>query len=341
MNEKSHLDRDLAALRELSAREVPDLDTTVQTIRQHGPESRPRLWNFRRNAMALLHSVRTRPAFAAVAAGALVVLVALIVPVSYERVAGQDVALTVAGKGIGDREIAGVAQGLKGALGANGVTVEAFPGTDVPSFVLHATLPKRSGTDVQRSTTEFARELAAKGYSASVHVTPHRERVRYPAVAYAFDQIIRINVDGKSAAALEQEIRDRLAEAGVPDAHVSVTDRPEGGREVRLTVERQREGDVTSAEPEPMPQVMLTKDGAPLTGGERMTVKVQKRKVNGAASLVVEVTSNGKSAKAEVANYESMSDSALADAITAQLKQAGIEARVTVTGGKVSIEAVK
>lgn len=341
MNDKSHLDRDLAALRELSAREVPNLDTTIQTIRRRGPESDASRWNFRGNLMALLHSIRTRPAVAAAAFGVLAVLIAMVVPVSYERVVGQDVALTVTGKGIGSPEIAGVAQGLRGALGVNSVTVEALSGSDVPSYVLHATLPKHSGATVQHSTMEFAQALAAKGYSASVQVLAHRERVRYPAVAYAFDQIIRISVDGKSAATLEQEIRDRLAAAGVPDAQVSVTDRPEGGREVQMKVEREQQGTVPPTQPEPMPQVVLTKDGAPVAGGEGMTVRIQKRKVNGASSLIVDVTSNGKAAKAEVANFDSMSDSAIADAISAQLKQAGIVARVTVTGGKISIEGVK
>jgi type IV pilus biogenesis protein CpaD/CtpE len=341
MNEKSRVDRDLAALRKLSTRDVPDLDTTIQTIRQRGLDSGPWLGNFGRKAMALLHSVRTRPAVAAAAVGVLAVLVAMVVPVSYDRVAAQDVALTVTGKGIGNQEITGLVQGFKGALGAKSVMVEAASGSEGSSFVLHATLPKRSGAAVQRATAEFARELAAKGYSASVRVTPRHERVRYPAVAYALDQIIRISVDGKAAAALEQEIRDRLAQAGVPDAQVSVTDRPEGGREVRLAVERERDANAPPTQPEPMPQLVLTKNGAPLAGGEGLSVKIQKRVVNGATSLVVEVTSNGKSARVEVANSDTMSDAALSDAIASQLKQAGIDARVTVTGGKISIESAK
>jgi len=341
MNEKSQLDQDLAALRALSARDVPDLDTTIQTIRRRGLDVGPERWNFRGKIMALFHFIRTRPTFAVVAAGVLAVLIAMAIPVSYEKVVGQDVALTVVGKGIGDTEIAGIAQGLKGALGAKGVTVEAVSETDVPSVVFHAVLPKHSGGDAQRSTATFAHGLASKGYSASVEVTPVRERVRYPGVAYAFDQIIRISVDGKLAATLEQEIRDRLAQAGVPDAQVSVTDRPEGGRDVRLKVERERVGGVPPAPPEPLPQLVLTKDGAPIAGGEGMMVKIQKRNVNGATSLIVEVNSNGKAAKAEVPNYESMSDPAIADAITTQLRRAGIEARVSVTGGKVSIEEAK
>jgi hypothetical protein len=338
MNDPTRLDRDLEALRKLSAREVPDLDATIQTIRQRGPESGPWLWNFRRNVMALLHSIRTRPAVAATVFAVLAVLIAMVVPVSYDKVVGQDVALTVAGKAIGRAEISGLAQGLKTALGVKDVMVDAFSAQDGPRFVLHTMLPRRSGADVQRASMDFARELAAKGYSASVQVTPHRERVRYPAVAYAFDQIISISVDGKSSAALEQEIRDRLAQAGVPDAQVSVTDAPQGGHEVKLTV--QREGSAT-APPEPLPQLVLTKNGAPLGGGEGLTVKVQKRKMDGVTSLTVDVTSNGKAGKAEVSNSDTLSDSALANAISAQLTQQGLDVKVTVVAGKISIEPVK
>jgi hypothetical protein len=187
----------------------------------------------------------------------------------------------------------------------------------------------------------FARGLAAKGYAASVQVTPHRERVRYPAVAYALDQMIRISIDGKTSAAIEQEIRDQFAKAGVPDAQVSVTDAPQGGHEVRLTVERQHDGDASAPPPEQLPQVVLTKNGVPLGGGEGLSVKVQKKKADGVVSLSVEVTSNGKSAKAEVPNSGSMSDAALADAISTQLKQQGLDVKVNVVGGKVSVETLK
>ncbi|HMI30152.1 MAG TPA: hypothetical protein VK527_00310 [Candidatus Limnocylindrales bacterium] len=291
--------------------------------------------------MAALDSVRTRPAVAAVVFGVLLVVIAMVVPVSYQRVVGQDVALTFAGKGIGREQIGAIARELKGVLGSDGVVVDASAVDQGTQFVLRATSPQRSGAGVQRVAGEFARGLAAKGYSASFQVTPHRERVRYPAAAYAWDQIIRISVDGKSAAQLQSEIQSRLSDAGVPDAQVSVTDRPEGGREIKLKVERQAVGDASTATPEPLPQVVLTKDGAPLAGGEGFAVKIQKKKINDAVTLTVEVTSNDKSAKAEVPNSQSMSDADLANAITTQLTQAGVEARVTVVAGKVSVEPVK
>jgi len=338
MNDPSQLDRDFKALRELSARDVPDLDATIETTRRRELESGSTLRNFRRNVMALFHSIRTRPAVAAAVFAVLAVLIAMIVPVSYDKVVGQDVALTVAGKAIGRAEVAGLAQGLKTALGVKEVLVDAFSAKDGPRFVLHTTLPKRSGAEVQRASMDFARALAARGYAASVQVTPHRERVRYPAVAYAFDQIISISIDGKSSAALEQEIRDRLAQAGVPDAQVSVTDAPQGGHEVKLTV--QREGNAATP-PEPLPQLVLTKNGAPLGGGEGLSVKVQKKKVDGVTSLSVDVTSNGKEGKAEVSNSDTLGDAALANAIATQLRQQGLNVNVTVVGGKISIEPVK
>jgi type IV pilus biogenesis protein CpaD/CtpE len=337
MNDPNPMDRDLAALRNLSARDVPELDDTIQAIRRRRLDTARAPWYSRRKIMALLQSIRTRPAVAAAFAGALAVLVAMVVPVSYERVVGQDVALTVAGQNLGSAEIAGVAQGLKQALSASSVMVEATPGGG--PFVLHATLPRRSGGDVRRATGVFANELASRGYAASVQVTPRREKVRYPAVAYAFDQIINISVDGKSAAALEAEIRDRLSQAGVPDAQVSVTDRPDGGREVKMTVERQAVNDGTQPPPEPMPQIVLSKNGTPMTGGEGIAVKVKKLKTNSSTTLIVEVNSNGKTATVEVPNSDTMSDAAIADRISTQLHQAGIDARVTVTNGKVSIES--
>jgi type IV pilus biogenesis protein CpaD/CtpE len=165
--------------------------------------------------------------------------------------------------------------------------------------------------------------------------------VRYPAVAYAFDRLINISVDGKSAAALEAEIRDRLAQAGVPDAQVSVTDQPGGGREIRMTMERERQGDAPPVPPEPMPQVVLTKGGAPIADAEGTTVKIQKKVVDGVSSLLVDVTSKGRTVKVEVPNSGSLSDSALEEMISSKLRQAGIDARVSVVGGKVSIDSVK
>ena len=69
MNDPNQVDRDLAALRNLSARDVPELDDTIQAIRRRRLETARAPWYSRRNVMALLQSIRTRPAVAAAFAG--------------------------------------------------------------------------------------------------------------------------------------------------------------------------------------------------------------------------------------------------------------------------------
>jgi hypothetical protein len=183
------------------------------------------------------------------------------------------------------------------------------------------------------------KELAQKGYTASLAVAPHKEHVTSPAVAYAWNQIIQISVDGKSASALESEIRQRLAESGMPDAQVSVKDSPQGGREISVNMQRQNFGGVPAAQ-EPPPELVLTKNGAPITGGS--TVKIKKMKdQTGATSLVVETSDKGKTATATIPNSEKMSDAELQSAIETQLRQAGLNVQVEVVGGQIKVRPIE
>jgi hypothetical protein len=331
---------DLAALRSVTAREVPDLTQIVHTVRQRQAESGPWRWDLRSVLMAQLEAARRRPTLAIGIAGLVVVLAAMVVPVSYQRVTGQDVVVSLSGANLGAQEIAPIARDLKSRLGSPSVLVDAEAGSGAPTWVLRSTSPDRSRTSVGRETGAFVKDLSKQGYTASLQVSPHMDRVKYPVAAYAWDQIIQISTDGKSAAQLESEIRQRLAEAGVPDAQVSVTDHPGGGREVSLKVERQKVGDApTMAEPV-MPQLQLTKDGAPIAGG--FTVRVERKKIDGGpVTLVVNVTSEGKAATAQVPNADTMSDADVATSISSQLRQAGIDAKVTVVGGKIQIDPAK
>jgi hypothetical protein len=271
------------------------------------------------------------------------VIASMVVPVSYDRVTGHDVSLTLAGSGLEMEQVAAVAKDMKARLAAEAVSVQIEAGGAGTSYVLNATATERSRAEVAGAASGFVRELAGKGVSAAVSVAPHKERVRYPVAAYAWDQIIRISVDGKSASQLENEIRQRLAEAGVPDAQVSVTDVPDGGRNVSLKVERLRTSGDPSTEPrEPMPQLVLTKDGAPLGGENAVKVQLQKRKTqDGAVTLIADVTAHGKSAKIEVPNIQSMSDTELANTLQTRFREAGLNVNVTVTNGDLKIEPVQ
>jgi len=342
------VEADLAALKRVSAREMPGLETTMHSIRSRAAEEartplRTRIW---REIMSSFTLLKNRPGLAALAVAAVVVIVALVVPVSYSRVTGHDVSLTLAG-GAGrgaagapsPAEIASIAQSLKARVGAPHVAVEAMESDAGVTYVLRAATSERSRAKVALEAEGFARELAAKSIAASVAVSPRVAQVRYPVAAYAWDQIIQISIDGKSASQLQAEIQQRLAAAGVNDAQVSVTDAPNGGHEVTVKVQKVADGSTpttTVAEPE----IVLTKGGVPLAGGFQVRVKKERRTGSG-TELVIDVTSDGKSATVDIPNSDSMSDPQLAAAIQSQLQAKGINATVTVTNGEIKINPVK
>jgi hypothetical protein len=118
------------------------------------------------------------------------------------------------------------------------------------------------------------------------------------------------------------------------DVQVSVTDRAEGGREVRIQAERQSTDPTQEIEE---PQLILEGEGQP-ADGDMLRVKVRKLKDDaGATSLVVDVQAQDRTATATVANPESMSDFAIASEIKSQLFSAGIDADVEVTNGKIEV----
>lgn len=289
--------------------------------------------------MAAVQSMKARPALAALAVVALLIVVGMVVPVSYDRVTGHDISITLAGAGFTPDQIAPTAKEMKTRLGAEGVQVEASEDNGAARFVFRTTLPERSRAEAARKAGGFVRELAQKGYAASLAVAPHREHVTSPAVAYAWNQIIQISVDGKSASALESEIKQRLAEAGLPDAQVSVKDGATGGREISVNVQRQNFGGAPPTD-QPQPELVLTKNGAPITGGS--TVKIKKMKdQTGATSLVVETSDQGKTATATVPNSDKMSDAELQTAIETQLRHAGLNVRVEVVGGQIKVRPIE
>jgi citrate lyase gamma subunit len=261
-----------------------------------------------------------------------------VIPVSYDRVTGHDVSITLSA-GFTPEQIAPTAKEMKASLNVGSVEVQAEVDAGAPRFIFHATVPGRSRAEAARAAGAFVKVLAQKGYGASLAVAPHKERVTSPAVAYAWNQIIQISVDGKSASALESEIRQRLAESGMPDAQVSVKDSPQGGREISVNMQRQNFGG-TPAGQEPPPELVLTKNGAPITGGS--TVKIRKMKdQTGATSLVVETSDKGRTATATIPNSDKMSDAELGNAIEAQLRQAGLNVRVGVVGGQIKVRPIE
>lgn len=336
-NAPDDLRADLAALKKVSDRDLPDLKHVMNDIRRREPERGTPIMGWRRRIMAAVHSMKTRPALAALAAAGALIVVGMVIPVSYDRVTGHDVSITLSA-GFAPDQIAPTAKEMKAQLNVGSVEVQAEVDAGAPRFVFHATVPGRSRAAAAHAAGAFVKDLAQKGYVASLAVSPHKERVKSPAVAYAWNQIIQISVDGKSASALESEIRQRLAESGMPDAQVSVKDGPQGGREISVNMQRNLGG--APAGQEPPPELVLTKNGAPITGGS--TVKIKKMKdQTGATSLVVETSDKGKTATATIPNSEKMSDAELQNAIETQLRQAGLNVRVEVVGGQIKVRPIE
>jgi hypothetical protein len=317
---------DLEALRRESARNLPSIESIVRTATR-----RPRTWE--EYLMATFGFLRRRPWVSTALAGALAAIALLVVPFSYERITGQKIALTLSSPNLDAARIRQIAGQFKDVTHANGVIVEANAMNGATRYVLSSTIPGRSAAAM--SARALAAELSKRGYDASVEVTPVRERVMGSMVAYAMDRVIQISVDDKSAAALESEIRQRLTEAGIPNASVSVEDVP-GGQKVKIEATRQNVGEPGTGNEEPMPELQLTKGGVPLDQ-HGFTVRAEKRKSPDGTTLTLRVQDEGKSATIEVPHAETLSDAALASQVENQLRAAGIEATVTATNGKVEI----
>jgi hypothetical protein len=311
----AEINQDLKALRVSTTRELPTMEPIVGRTR--GSSRAPAAWEER--WMATIRLLKGRPWLTTAVAAAVMAVVLLVIPISYQRTAGHDVALTVAGN-LGAAQVSDVARGLGAVLGVPGVRVEARPDNGAPRFAFRVSVPEKPGVNTAGLAKAYAKGLAARGIAATATATPRVERVWGTVYAYARDQVIRISVDGKSAAALEAEIRQRLAESGVADAQVSVTDEGNHGR--RISVEMKHENTGTGADCT-IPQLELTQDGLPAMGPNGSAVRVEKKMVQGSGTvLALEVTQKGHSANIEIPHVETMSDPALASEIESRLRAA-------------------
>ena len=172
--------------------------------------------------MSIASTFTRRPWLATAGLIVLIAAAMLVVPVSYDRTVGHDVALTLTG--VKDLSRArDIARELEAVLGVKHVTVQAAQDAGA-SLTFDAFVPVRSGVDPGARARAFAKELEQRGYAAAAVSTPKRERVAGSVYAYAKDLVIQVSTDGKSAAQIEAEIRQRLADAGITNTSVSVTD---------------------------------------------------------------------------------------------------------------------
>ena len=325
---------DLLALKQATARDVPTLDDTVRTISRRPHATLSILEEY---AMATMELLKRRPGLATAVAIALAAVAMLVIPFSYERTSGHDVALTLSGGSLGPDQVRQVAMELKGLLHADHVVVNAANQDGRTHYILSARVPASSGIKVAAAARAFEAGLAKAGYTASTTIMPVKERVSGTVYAYAFDHVIEISMDGKSAPQLEAEIQQRLADAGIAGATVSVSHPGGDPNELKVRVEAKRPPGATGQTPESFPELVLTKNGAPAEG-HGFSVRIEKRHSLDGMALTVRVHQGDKSGVAEVPRSDSMSDAALGTALETQLNAAGLDVTVSVTGGEIDIK---
>jgi len=317
------LDRDFQALRNTTAQDMPDLGTTLRAARRRTAHES------REGFSMVLNVFKQRPALAMAAAVVVVAVGLLMVPISYERTVGYDVALSLDGSNVPQSQVKDIAKSFKETMGVEGAMVEAAMNDGKLDFVLRAS----ADHDVRPAAGAFVKQLEALGYAASVETTPRRETVAGNVYAYAMGRVIEISTDGKSASQLESEIRSRLAAAGITNAQVSVTE-SDGHREVKVNADQT----LSAGDPhaEEMPELVLTKNGQPLAGGLGVKVKMLKDG-SGATTMVVNVTHDGRSFDVEIPNPDALGDAGIASTIQSRLLAEGIHADVQVNGGEVTV----
>jgi len=167
--------------------------------------------------------------FSSLALGAVIAVALLIVPVSYVRTVGQDVALTFSAPGLGKEAVDAIAKEYRTTLGGDGVRVsveeagcEAAGSQRTYHLATHVASKSRGATE--RVATAFAGALANRGIAATVAVSPRTEKVSGNVYAAAGNSICSLTIDrtGKTAEELEASIRSQLEAAGVQNPTVDV-----------------------------------------------------------------------------------------------------------------------
>ena len=158
----------------------------------------------------------------------------LFVPISYQRITGTQVTLSLSGAQLSPAQLKQIAGEVRGLFPAGPLQVRAEEaGTTITTQV-----DDRAWKQVARLAVAYAQGLAERGIAAEAKVTPRVETVKGTVYAAA-GQLIEINIqtEGMTDDEIAAEIARQMAAAGVPDAQVQVeTD----GDHRRIEVQMQR-----------------------------------------------------------------------------------------------------
>lgn len=171
---------------------------------------------------------------------ALVVAVAVfafvvLVPFSYDRTVGYNVAYT----GL-DSEYEFSPEMLKGILTSLGYERADVELTHNGSFVDYRISDLPSKTAAREASAAFA---SLSGYTGMPVITPIIKTVSGSLYAQAKDKLVKIEIEskGKTDAEVRAEIEKKLAADGHSNPQVTVTTKPDGMREIRIGIEESSE----------------------------------------------------------------------------------------------------
>lgn len=285
--------------------------------------------------MSTVHAAQGRPWLAGAVGVVLVALALVAIPIPYQRLAGHRVSFEVSNAGAD--QAGRIARELRSALGVEQVSVRPDPRNGAAVRV-EAVVPSGRAGDAGAVAKAFAGELRARGYAVTAHESPAFEKVSGNVYAFARDRTIRVRSTGKSAAQIEAEIRQKLREAGLPNATVSVTEPVPGKHEVR--VENRR---LPGAPVDPNAgglKLELAKDGqAPAATEQGVQIQASKVKTASGVTLRFDLKVNGQPRVVEIPGSDAMSDAALAEAIRTELAKLGVtDLVVGVQDGRLQIE---
>jgi hypothetical protein len=292
------IDADLRALRSTTARDLPTLDATASAVRRSLPSpNRERSFN--------LGDLKARPALATLAGATALAIVSIFVPVSWERTVGHDVTLELAGPPSESR-IGEVVAELRQSLAADGVKVTVRDGV----CRLEAATTDASRGRVDAAMIQLGNELAQKGLRTSVRVEPRVEMTSGSVWAFAGERVVELTIPaGRSAAEVENDIRQQLRNAGFDDANVSV----------QLADERT--------------EIRIDCNTAGAEGEPREQIQLQVRREGGGDDPI-------QVSLPQFERPEGMSDDDFRNHIVAELRAKGVEnPEVTVNGDQVEIRA--
>ncbi len=299
---------DLHALRAESGRDLPPLAVTDQKL-----SAIRRSIIGRNNFMSILASFRGRPLFTPTLVSAAVALLVALIPISYDKTVGQEVAVTLSGADLTAAEAGTIGNTLAESIGSNDIRIYPARSADSgeKSYRLVANVESRSKGRIGRLTAAVATDLASRGYGSSVSITPIVERVSSNVYAAGFNRAISLDIvaEGRSDDEVMADIRGQLEDAGCGDD---------------VDISFSRDGEAT------MLTIMksgLDGDCSALSCDNLMDIRIDGENIDMDGARMI-----------KVCGEENMSDLEIEDLIREQLEEQGVDAEISVIDGKCQIE---